>query len=99
MANKREHIARVKMTLERLHKCSAIHFESIPVTLPGMTAWAAVVERFYIIGHPTATKAYGWSEGTGRNERFFAVLELRPVNSAVETVKVSIAAAAKSQKA
>ena len=61
----------------------------------GQTVWKGDVEAFDIEGHPKAKKAYGWSEGTGDKERFFAVLELPPVKCALAAVRASIVADSK----
>lgn len=85
------------MTVEHLHHCKAVHSATIHVheAFRGQTVWQGNVEAFALSGHPKASKAYGWSEGTGNKERFFAVLELPPVKSAVDAVRASIVADAK----
>jgi hypothetical protein len=90
-----EYIQRLKLAVEHLHGCSARHLESVPVheTFRGETVWRGVVEAFELSGHPKAKRAYGWSHKSGKDdsdERFVAVLELPPVDSALTAVRVSL---------
>jgi hypothetical protein len=94
VANK-EYVERLQMTVEHLHKCSARHLETVPVheTFQGQTVWNGEVEVFDITGHPKAKRAYGWSHLDGDDdsrERFVAVLEIPPVDSAITAVRVSL---------
>ena len=100
VANNQEHIEQVKLALEHLHNCGAIHCATVPVheVFRGQTVWKGDVEEFTLEGHAKAKKAYGWSEGQGNKERFFAVLELPPVKSALDAVRASIVADAKGRK-
>ena len=95
-----EHTERVRLTLEHLLHCMATHCGTVPVheVFKGQTVWKGDVEAFALEGHPKATKAYGWSEGQGDKERFFAVLELPPVKSALDAVRASIVADAKQRR-
>jgi hypothetical protein len=91
----REYIERLKLAVEHLHKCSAVHVSTVPVheKFKGQTVWQGQVEVFELTGHPKAKRAYGWShrEGEGdEGERFVAVLEIPPVVSAETAVRVSI---------
>ncbi|HEX4119635.1 MAG TPA: hypothetical protein VH619_03325 [Verrucomicrobiae bacterium] len=97
MANNREHIERIQLTVEHLHRCKAHHCATIPVheVFRGQTVWKGDVEEFTLTGHPKATTAYGWTEGEGAKERFFAVLELPPIKSALDAVRASIVADSK----
>jgi hypothetical protein len=100
VANK-EYIERLQMVIRHLHKCDAEHVGTEPVleTFKGQTVWEGDVEVFDVTGHPRAKRAYAWSvdEGTSQ-ERFTAVLEIPPVKSALDAVKVSIVADAKKGK-
>jgi hypothetical protein len=102
VANK-EYIERLQMAVEHLHKCSARHLESVPVTetFRGETAWEGTVEVFDIKGHPKTTRAYAWShldKKDDSDERFVAVLGVPPVDSPHKAVQVSIVADAKRAK-
>lgn len=79
-----------------LHGLQATHLESVPITetFKGRTVWDGIVEVFSVRGHPQAKRAYAWShrDGEGDEEtRYFAVLELPPVDSARNAVRVAIA--------
>jgi hypothetical protein len=59
----------------------------------GKTVWRGDVEVFDLTGHPKAKRAYAWSHLEGPNdqsERFVAVLEIPPVESAEKAVQVQI---------
>lgn len=97
MANKQDYITRVKLTIEHLHKCSAVFVSTVPVheVFKGQTVWNGEVEVFDLIGHPKAKRAYGWSHREGKGdarERFVTVLEVPPVESAETAVRASIMA-------
>ena len=64
----------------------------------GELVWAGDVEAFDLSGHPSATRAYAWSEATtGTRRRFFAVLQAGPVTSATGAVQASILADARAR--
>ncbi|HWN94888.1 MAG TPA: hypothetical protein VNT99_07635 [Methylomirabilota bacterium] len=90
MASK-EYIERLKLTVEHLHKCSAVHVRTAPVheVFQGQTAWKGDVEVFDISGHPKAKRCYGWTYG--EPEEFITILELPPVDSPESAVKVGVA--------
>jgi len=97
VASKKEYIERLKLTVEHLNKCSAVHVRTEPVheRFRGQTVWQGEVEVFDLTGHPKAKRAYGWSHREGKNdegERFVTVLEIPPVESAVTAVRASIMA-------
>ena len=100
MENKQDYIARLQVAVEHLHKCAAVHAETIPVheVFQGQTVWQGDVEAFVLLGHPRAKRAYAWSHREGKNdegERFVAVLETPPVVSPITAVRASIMADAK----
>ena len=100
VANNQEYIERVKLALEHLHRCSAVHSKTVPVheVFQGKTVWEGNVEVFDLTGHPKAKRAYAWSHLDGDKddrERFVAVLEIPPVESAETAVRASIMADAK----
>lgn len=93
--NKEDYIARVQVALTQLHNCGATWRETVPVheVFRGQTVWKGEVEVFDLSGHPKAKRAYGWSHKAGKDdtdERFVAVLEIPPVDSAVIAVRVSL---------
>jgi hypothetical protein len=92
VANK-EYIERLQMVIRQLHKCDAEHIATEPVkeTFRGDTVWEGDVEVFTVTGHPRAKRAYAWSVNQGTpQEQFTAVLEIPPVKSALDAVKMAI---------
>ncbi|HEX3797379.1 MAG TPA: hypothetical protein VH413_01660 [Verrucomicrobiae bacterium] len=95
MANKSDYIARLQVAVSQLHDCGAVHRATVPVheTFQGKTVWQGDVEVFDLHGHPKAKRAYAWSHLDGakdERERFVAVLEIPPVDSAQKAVQVQI---------
>jgi hypothetical protein len=87
----KEHIERLKMTAKHLHKCSARHLakERVTETFKGETLWSGDVESFELTRHPKASRCYGWSQG--ESEEFITILEIPPIKSAHDAVKVALA--------
>lgn len=101
--NKQDYIARLQVAVSQLHNCGAIWRETVPVheVFRGQTVWQGEVEVFDLTNHPKAKRAYAWShldKPDDRDERFVAVLELPPVESAITAVRASIVADAKRRK-
>jgi hypothetical protein len=95
--DKKDYIARVQVAVSQLHNCGATWRETVPVheVFRGQTVWQGEVEVFDLSGHAKAKHAYAWSHREGENdegERFVAVLEIPPVESAVTAVRASIIA-------
>jgi hypothetical protein len=93
--NKQDYIARVQVAVSQLHNCGATWRETVPVheVFRGETVWQGDVEVFDLHGHAKAKRAYAWSHREGKNdegERFVAVLEIPPVESAITAVRVQI---------
>ena len=88
MASK-EYIEHLKLTVERLHNCSARwhHSGHVHEVFQGKTAWD--VEVFVLDGHPKASICYGWFYGDP--EEFITILELLPVDSPESAVKMGMA--------
>ena len=89
--NKQDYISRLKLTIQCLHDCTAVHRETVPVheVFRGNTLWRGDVEVFDLSGHPKAKRCYGWTYG--EPEEFITILELPPVDSAQNAVKVGVA--------
>lgn len=86
----------LKRAVESQHGCTAKLIQSVPVkeTFKSETVWEGVVHVFDLIGHPRATRAYGWSspiEGSDKR-RFFAVLHQPPITSPADAVRAAIVA-------
>ena len=97
--NKHEYLTRLKLAVEHLHGTGATWRETVPVheVFRGQTAWQGEVEVFDLHNHPKAKRAYAWSHREGKSdegERFVAVLEVPPVESAQTAVQASILAEA-----
>jgi hypothetical protein len=96
VANRRqEYLYRLQVAVQELHQCGAVHSQTVPVheVFKGLTVWEGLVEVFDLHGHPKAKRAYAWSHREGLNdegERFVAVLEIPPVDSAKTAVQVQI---------
>lgn len=86
---------RLQVAVSQLHNCGAVWRETVPVheVFRGETVWQGDVEVFDLYNHQKAKRAYAWSHREGKNdegERFVAVLEIPPVESAVTAVRVQI---------
>lgn len=95
MANRQDYLTRLQVAVQELHKCGAVHRQTVPVheVFRGQTVWAGDVEVFDLNGHPKAKRAYAWSHTEGpddQGERFVAVLEIPPVVSAKTAVQAAI---------
>src|SRR5438874_458058 len=93
-------LAALRDAIRKLHGCESEHIESVPITerFQGKTVWDGVVEVFALRGHPRAQRCYAWSYAQdGGGDRFVAVLELPPVDSARRAVQAAIAAEARGQ--
>jgi hypothetical protein len=92
-----EYIERLKLTIEHLHKCSAVHVLTVPVNeqFKGQSVWQGEVEVFTLFGHPKARQCYAWSHADGQDdskERIVTVLQIPPVQSAETAIRASIMA-------
>jgi hypothetical protein len=97
-----DYIAEIQAVFLKLHGCEANYVESVPIVeeFQGETIWQGDVEVFDLVGHPKATRGYGWgyttTESGGR--RYFTVLELPPVDSPQTAVKIAIASEIKNAR-
>ena len=101
--NRQEYLYRLQVAVQELHQCGAVHYQTVPVheVFQGKTVWEGEVEVFDLHGHPKAKRAYAWSHREGPNdegERFVAVLEIPPVDSALRAVQVQIVKDIKASK-
>lgn len=86
----------LKNAIESQHggRATLHHTMTVLETFEGQPVWEGLVHVFDLEGHPRATRAYAWSspiEGSTKR-RFFAVLHIPPVTSAVEAVRAAIMA-------
>jgi hypothetical protein len=89
-----DRIEQIKRAVERAAGVPADHIQSVPIkeTFNGETVWEGVVEEFVLLGHPVASRAYGWRIGNGTAPNYKAVLQVPPINSAIDAVRASIVA-------
>ena len=88
----------IRRAIRKFHKCESVHTESVHVHehFQGRTIWEGTVEVFTLLDHPTAKRCYVWSRDHDEGgERFVAVLELPPIDSAQRAVQEAIAAEGK----
>ena len=95
MTNKHQYLTRLQIVIQELHKCGAVHRETIPVreTFNGKTVWEGDVEVFDLENHPKAKRVYAWSHVAGENDeqkRYVTVLHLPPVDSPQSAVRLAI---------
>jgi hypothetical protein len=91
-------IAALQDAIRHMHGVESTWIESVEVdeTFEGAQVWKGEVQVFDLVGHPTAQRCYAWSEASnGVKRRFFAALEVPPVDNAVAAVRASIVADAK----
>ncbi len=90
----------LREAIKYTHGVDSKFLESVPVheTFEGAIVWDGEVQVFELVRHPQARKAYAWSHETepGRR-RFYAVLHVGPVDSAVAAVRAAIVADARSR--
>jgi hypothetical protein len=101
VASKQDYLDRLQVTVSQLHNCGAVWRSTVPVheVFRGKTVWQGEVEVFDLHGHPKAKRAYAWSHAEGKDgERFVAVLEIPPVDSAQKAVQVQIVKDVKGRK-
>lgn len=84
----------LKKAVERLHSCKASHIEDVIVVekFGSDTVWEGTVSVFELKGHSQADKCYAWSssiEGSTKR-RYYAVLNIPPVDSPEKAVRASI---------
>ena len=82
--------------VERTHGGIATLVQSVPVreVHDGNEVWTGVVHVVDLAGHPSATRAYAWSSvvrGSDRR-RFYAVLNIGPIDSPQAAVRAAVVA-------
>ena len=82
----------IKQAVEIVAECPATFIETVAVVemFRKKTIWDGVVDVFDLKGHPKAKRAYGWAYADGKENRFVAVLEIPPVDSALTAVRLAI---------
>jgi hypothetical protein len=85
-------LARLKTAIEYRYGGLATFVQSVAVgdQFGGGAVWCGAVHVFDMVGHPTATRAYGWSTaGPGKVRRLFALLHRPPIDSAQAAVSAA----------
>ncbi|MCH7710690.1 MAG: hypothetical protein IH903_03550 [Proteobacteria bacterium] len=92
----KENFTELTEVVEAQHDCSAspIGTEFVSEKFEGQPVWEGIVHIFAVNGHLEATRCYAWSSPieSGTKRRFFAVLRIPPITSAVEAVRAAIVA-------
>lgn len=91
----------LREAVEALHGCQATFqaTQLVKEEFEGEVAWEGKVHIFDITGHPSATICYAWSspiEGSD-NRKFYAVLNIPPVDSPEKAVRAAIISDHRSQ--
>ncbi len=92
---KADYLDRLQLAVETMHGCFAVHTATVTAheVFREQTVWQGDVEVFNLTGHPKAKRCYRWNHREDKDdtgERFLAVLEMPPVESAVTAVRASI---------
>jgi len=91
---KNDNIKELQKAILTLYNCNATWIESVSVkeVFGKETAWEGMVEVFDLHGHPKAKLCYAWSSPIERStkRRFYAVLNIPPVDSPEKAVRASI---------
>jgi len=86
----------LKGAIENAHGGVARFIEVVPVyeSFKGKPAWEGIVHIFDLEGHPKASRAYAWSSPIKGSDqrRFFAVLNIPPIDSPLDAVRAAIVA-------
>ena len=94
--------AELQHAVETQHRCHAslAYVESVSEEFAGEVVWHGSVHVFDIDGHARAKRAYAWSspiEGSNKR-RFFVVLQIPPINTPSDAVRVAIVAENRSKQ-
>src|SRR4051812_775563 len=88
-------LRRLVKAIRDLHAVAPTHLRTEPVheAFRGQTVWKGTVEVFAIDGHTKARVAYAWERDTDDGKRrIVTVLGVPPVRSALDAVRVAVAA-------
>jgi hypothetical protein len=86
----------LRHAVERQHHCHATlaYVEPVSEEYGGEAVWEGQVHVFDVTGHPKAKQAFAWSspiDGSTKR-RFFAVLQMGPIQTPVDAVRAAIVA-------
>jgi len=86
----------LRNAVETQHGGTATLVQSVPVDERhnGQPVWQGVVHVFDLADNPKATRAYAWSSAIdgSTKRRFYAVLQIPPINTPVDAVRAAIVA-------
>ena len=87
-------IADLLQAVEGLHNCKAKYKETTHVkeSFEGNIVWEGDVYIFDLKGHEKTKRAYAWSSPIEESDkrRFYAILEIDPVQYALDAVRASV---------
>jgi hypothetical protein len=90
----KENIDELKKIVEQMHKCKAQFVESVPIseTIEDRPVWQGVVHVFLLEAHTKTDKCYAWSSAIdgSTKRRYYAVLNIPPVDSPEKAVRAAI---------
>jgi len=95
--NNQQYREQVRAAVEKLHDCRAHYLRTEPIkeVFQGKKVWEGDVEVFSLARHPKAKHAFAWMHLDGPADsldRFVAVLEVPPIDSAQKAVQAAIVA-------
>jgi len=84
----------LKLAVEHIHNCDALHIEEIAVIekFGSKTVWQGIVHVFKIKGNSQTDTCYAWSSPIGSltKRRYYAVLKIPPIDSPEKAVRAAI---------
>jgi hypothetical protein len=103
VANNQEYLDWLQVATQRLHRCGAIHRQTVPVheVFRGQNGWRGAVEVFHLTGYPMAMRCCAWSHRHGpihRGGRLVNVLGIQPVTDPQSAIKMGIMAGIKAKR-
>jgi hypothetical protein len=92
MPNDVDRVQLLQEAVQRLHKCGALHLETVVVheKFQNKTIWQGEVEVFKLNGHPRSTRCFAWIQHDGHSVRYVALLDSAGVTSPATAVRASI---------
>jgi hypothetical protein len=87
-----EHIKNLRTAIETMHKCKAMHKQSVWVAhgFGNKSVWEGVVESFDLTDHTTANRCYAWCSHDNGEAKYVILLGIPPVVSPQTAVRAAI---------
>ena len=92
-----QRIDSIRDVIESTYHCRAEHITSTPIAGRFGDNQVCVVETFELVGHPGASRCYGWSIIENGTRRHRAILEIPPIDSPQSALTSVVAADAKNR--